>query len=171
MDHVKRSINVTLLQPDWAPVGLPSISKPQWFSDQNVKTFGERLDTIKHALEVRAAKRKEEAREARERDEIDLSPSENGRLKAAISQLALVKAVKVSVTQPNKKVLNGVYLQRAVDSRHEGWPRFESPDGMHLFRYIRENRWFLRDTFDPDSGMSQVRILQSIRTVTRFNSI
>ena len=108
MDHVKRSINVTLLQPDWAPVGLPSISKPQWFSDQNVKTFGERLDTIKHALEVRAAKRKEEAREARERDEIDLSPSENGRLKAAISQLALVKAVKVSVTQPNKKVLNGV---------------------------------------------------------------
>ena len=52
MDHVKRSINVTLLQPDWAPVGLPSISKPQWFSDPNVKTFGERLETIKHALEV-----------------------------------------------------------------------------------------------------------------------
>ena len=69
-----------------------------------------------------------------DRNEIDLSPSENGRLKAAISQLALVKGVKVAVTQPNKKVLNGVYLQRAVDSRHEGWPRFESPDGMHLFR-------------------------------------
>ena len=46
-----------------------------------------------------------------DRNEIDLSPSENGRLKAAISQLALVKGVKVAVTQPNKKVLNGVYLQ------------------------------------------------------------
>ena len=34
---------------------------------------------------------------------------------------------------------------------HEGWPRFQTSDGKHLFRCIPDGEWYLMDTFDPDA--------------------
>ena len=44
--------------------------------------------------------------------------------------------------------LNDVYLP-AGD--HEGWPRFESGQGKHLYRFVKDGEWYLWDKLDQDS--------------------
>ena len=44
---------------------------------------------------------------------------------------------------------NGTYRPRG---QHEGWPRFENEQGMHLYRYRPNEQWFLESDFSPDDS-------------------
>ena len=38
-----------------------------------------------------------------------------------------------------------------LDEMHEGWVRFASEGGRHLYRSLQWNKWVLAKTFDPTS--------------------
>ena len=67
-------------------------------------------------------------------------------LATAAEQLQGVAGVAVEgLPQPE---LNDVYLPAG---EHEGWPRFESGQGKHLYRDIEYGDWCLGEAFDPDA--------------------
>eukprot|EP01045_Picozoa_sp_COSAG04_P010135 COSAG04_NODE_612_length_11991_cov_17.359569_3_plen_646_part_00 len=81
---------------------------------------------------------------AKRKDKVVLAVSSSP-LAVATRQLGGVAGVAVEgMPQPD---FNGVYLP-AGD--HEGWPRFESAEGKHLFRSLLRDRWYIAPTFDRD---------------------
>ena len=129
----------------------------------------------KAAAEATAAKEKEEkaAAEAQEKAEKDAAMTEEEqaerlrlvreRLQATMNaeQQAVEAVALAAATRQLKDVagaavvgmpqleFNDVYLP-AGD--HEGWPRFESPQGKHLYFLLEFSTWVLRDTFDPNAA-------------------
>ena len=74
---------------------------------------------------------------------------------AAVEQLQGVAGVVVEGLP--RQELNGIYLP-ADD--HEGWPRFESGQGNHLYRHT-SGRWFLNTAFTPDGPNAFAHIVSS----------
>ena len=60
---------------------------------------------------------------------------------------AAVQAAAFAVEGHPSAAYNGTYRPRG---QHEGWPRFENEQGMHLFRYRPGERWYLSDAFTPE---------------------
>lgn len=69
---------------------------------------------------------------------------------AAREQLAGVAGVIVEGIPQAE--YNAIYL--SVEE-HEGWLRFESPEGQHMYRQIEQREWQLADRFYPDAEYSQ----------------
>ena len=61
---------------------------------------------------------------------------------------AVVQAAAFAVEGHPQAFCNGSYRPRG---QHEGWPRFENEQGMHLFRYRPDEQWFLETAFTPES--------------------
>jgi hypothetical protein len=51
---------------------------------------------------------------------------------------------------------NGTYRPRG---QHEGWPRFENEQGMHLYRYRPNEQWLLSHAFEPEKpyGLGNIK--------------
>ena len=60
-----------------------------------------------------------------------------------------VQAAAFAVEGHPAAAFNGTYRPRG---QHEGWPRFENEQGMHLYRYRPKERWLLSPAFRPESG-------------------
>ena len=67
----------------------------------------------------------------------------------AHAQLADIRAVSFEGLPASLLEYTGVYL---AAGEHEGWLRFESAQGRHLYRCIAKRRWYLMDKFTPDSS-------------------
>ena len=62
---------------------------------------------------------------------------------------AVVQAAAFAVEGHPTAAFNGTYRPRG---QHEGWPRFENEQGMHLYRYRPDERWLLNPAFTPESA-------------------
>jgi hypothetical protein len=56
---------------------------------------------------------------------------------------------------PPQSELNDVYL---AAGEHEGWPRFESGQGMYLYYRTGSKRWFINVKFTPHQDGCQACI-------------
>ena len=61
----------------------------------------------------------------------------------------MVQAAAFAVEGHPLAAYNGTYRPRG---QHEGWPRFENEQGMHLFRYRPYEQWLLDSAFTPESA-------------------
>jgi hypothetical protein len=75
---------------------------------------------------------------------------------AAQRQLADARAVTIDgvLSWPD---YNAVYVR--VDVMHEGWVRFASAEGKHLYRQVELRQWVLSDKFSPPGGGDVASIL------------
>lgn len=76
---------------------------------------------------------------------------------AAHEQLAHVQAVCVDGLRSQPEY-NGMY--RKV-GEHDGWYRFASHEGMHLFRYVDDEEWYLDDVFAPNTPYNVAALFES----------
>ena len=60
---------------------------------------------------------------------------------------AAVQAAAFAVEGHPTAACNGTYRPRG---QHEGWPRFENEQGMHLYRYRPSEQWLLNNAFTPE---------------------
>ena len=66
---------------------------------------------------------------------------------AARQQLEGKAAVSVRGVRSSMGDFDGEYR---LAGEHEGWPRFESAAGNHLYRIVAKGMWCLHDEFDPE---------------------
>ena len=79
-------------------------------------------------------------------DDSEPAPEPEAALAAATEQLADVAGVTLE-GHPSPQY-NSLYLPAG---EHEGWPRFESAEGKHLYRHIEGEKWFVAAKFEPDT--------------------
>ena len=72
-------------------------------------------------------------------------------LQAAKAQLGEALGVAVAGLPVQRNEYNSVYR---VAGKHEGWPRFESAEGKHLFRHVAGGEWMLASRFPPAAGQA-----------------
>ena len=69
-----------------------------------------------------------------------------GTAACAAAKEQLADATGVTIEGMPQSEYNAVYLPAG---EHEGWLRFESAEGKHLYRLVDLQVWWIRDTFDP----------------------
>ena len=97
-------------------------------------------------LTVTALATEAEAAEFIEQQRAEAEAVEQAACAAAREQLANV--VAVTIEGMPTAAYNSVYLPAG---EHDGWLCFESTEGKHLFRCVRDSEWYLLDKFDPNS--------------------
>ena len=116
-------------EDDWK--GLP-LTVSLLATDAEAETAAERLREVRERQLGAEKSAKEEAEQAA--------------CNAAKHQLTDVAGVTIEGLPAAE--YNAVYLPAGY---HQSWQRFESVEGNHIFRYIRDKRWYLLDRFDPET--------------------